>query len=543
LTPREKLTAYGILLRSLLAAAAGALAACSTVADYQPPAPPRAAAYAPASAPLATQTASAPAPLGGPQRLDPTKEIPHDWWTLFQSRPLNALIERAFNANPSIAAAQAALRQADEYVSAQQGYFYPTVAADYSVSRYKLAGNMGGNSPGVQQNGQVIQAGSVTGSPPVSPAYYNFHTAQLTVGYVPDLFGANRRAVESLQAQRDAQRYQLEATYLTLASNVVAAALQEASLRAQIAANESIVAASRDNLAIMQKQFALGYVSALDVAGQQAALAQAKQGLIPLKKQLELTRDLLRALAGGLQDQDVPETFELASLHLPEDLPLSLPSKLVDRRPDVRMAEAQLHAASAQYGVAVANLYPQFSISGAAGGMATSPGWMFRSGGQFFNLTADVAYTLFDGGTLRARSRAAQQAMAQAAAEYRGTVITAVQNVADTLHAIQYDAEALKAAADTAHAMEATRDLTRKQYQLGDASYQMVLLAEQNYQQAQIALIQAQTNRLGDTAALYQALGGGWWNRSEASAAEPQDPNGPAPGNPGTPNETQTGRQ
>ncbi|HEY5995116.1 MAG TPA: efflux transporter outer membrane subunit [Gallionellaceae bacterium] len=494
---------------------AALLAGCAAGPDFSRPAAPAASAYAPASAQLATQTAAASAPLGAAQRLDPARNIPYDWWTLFQSPQINSLIERAFKANPNIESAQAALRQAEEYVNAQQGFFYPTVGVNYAATRNKLAGNMGGNSPGVQQNGKVIQAGSVTGAPPVVPAYYSFHTAQLTVGYVPDLFGANRRAVESLQAQMNLQRYQLEAAYLTLAANVVAAALQEASLRAQIAASERIVAASRENLAIMQKQQQLGYVSALDVAAQQAALAQSEQLLIPLKKQLELTRDLIRALAGNPPNEDVPEIFELASLHLPEELPLSLPSKMVDQRPDVRMAEEQLHAASAQYGVAIANTYPQFSITGAVGGMADSPGWMFRSGGTFFNVAADVAYTIFDGGSLRAKSRAAQQALVQAGAQYRATVIAALQNVADTLHAIQFDAEALQAAAKAEQAMKLTRDIARKQYEVGDMSYQMLLLAEQNYQQSLVTLIQAQTNRLGDTAALYQALGGGWWNRPE----------------------------
>lgn len=494
---------------------AALLAGCAAGPDFSRPAAPAATAYAPASAPLAAQTAAASAPVGAAQRLEPAKDIPYDWWTLFQSPQINSLIERAFKANPSIELAQASLRQAEEYVNAQQGFFYPTVGVGYSATRNKLAGNMGGNSPGVQANGNVIQAGSATGAPPVAPAYYNFHTAQLTVGYVPDVFGANRRAVESLQAQMNLQRYQLEAAYLTLASNIVAAALQEASLRAQIAANEKIVDANRENLAILQKQLQLGYVSALDVASQQAALAQSEQALIPLKKQLDQTRDLIRALAGNLPNEDVPETFELSSLHLPEELPLSLPSRLVDQRPDVRMAEEQLHAASAQYGVAIANTYPQFSITADIGGMADTPGWMFRRGGGFFNVAADVAYTIFDGGTLRAKSRAAQQALVQAGAQYRATVIAALQNVADTLHAIQSDAEALRAADSTARAMELTRDISRKRYDAGDLSYQMLLLAEQNYQQALVALTQAQTNRLGDTAALYLALGGGWWNRPD----------------------------
>ncbi len=502
---------------------AALLAGCAAGPDFSRPPAPVAGAYAPASAPLATQTVAASAPVGAAQHLDPAKDIPYDWWTLFQSPQINSLIERAFKANPSIESAQASLRQAEEYVNAQQGFFYPTVGVNYAATRNKLAGNMGGNSPGVQANGNVIQAGSVTGAPPVYPAYYNFHTAQLTVGYVPDVFGTNRRMVESLQAQMSVQRYQLEAAYLTLASNIVAAALQEASLRAQIAANEKIVSANRENLAIMQKQLQLGYVSALDVAAQQAALAQTEQALIPLKKQLEQTRDLIRALVGNLPNEDVPETFELSALHLPEELPLSLPSKLVDQRPDVRMAEEQLHAASAQYGVAIANTYPQFSITADIGGMADAPGWMFRRGGGFFNVAADVAYTIFDGGALRAKSRAAQQALVQAGAQYRATVIAALQNVADTLHAIQSDAEALKAADTTAQAMQLTRDISRKSYAAGDISYQMMLMAEQNYQLALVALIQAQTNRLGDTAALYQALGGGWWNRPGRAEGSTKD--------------------
>ena len=452
---------------------------------------------------------------GEPQHFDVQKGIPFDWWTVFQSPQINALIERAFKANPSIESAQAALRQAQEYVTAQQGFFYPTVGVSYSPSRNKLAGNMGNNSPGVQGDGTVILPAS-----PNAPVYYNFHIAQLTVGYVPDVFGSNRRQVESLQAQLNTQRYQLEAAYITLASNIVAAALQEASLRAQIAAMEKIVSVNQETLTILQQQRQLGFVSTLDVVSQEAALAQAGQALIPLKKQLEQTRDLIRALAGNPPNEDVPETFELALLHLPEDLPLSLPSKLVEQRPDVRAAEEQLHAASAQYGVAIANRLPQFSITAAVGGMASTPDWMFRSGGGFFNLTGNIAQTIFDAGTLRAKSRAAQQALIQTGAQYRGTVITALQNVADTLHAIQSDAEALKAAVKTEQAMRLTRDLTRKQYETGYVSYQTLLLAEQNYQQALVILVQAQTNRFGDTAALYQALGGGWWNRPDAASQQ-----------------------
>lgn len=481
------------------------LSGCAAGPDFKRPAAPTATRYAPQPSQVRS----------GAQSFVPDMQIPRDWWALFQSAKLNALIERAIKANPDIDAAQASLREAQQNVIAQQGFFYPTVGVSYSPSRNKLAGNMGGNSPGVQNNGTNIQVVNN------KPAYYNFHVAQLTVGYVPDLFGLQRRRTESAKAQLEEQQMQLQATYITLASNVVAAAFQEASLRAQIAAVQRVIAINVENLDIMQKQLALGYVAQIDVAAQEALLAQARQALPPLDNQLEQTRDLIRALAGNTPDVDVPETFELADFNLPRNLPLTLPSKLVEQRPDVRIAEAQLHDASAQYGVAIANRLPQFSIVAAMGGMAAAPDWMFRAGGGFFTLAGNVAQTIFDGGTLRAQSRAAEQVLNQSAAQYRGTVIAALQNVADTLHAIDADADALKAATAAEQAGRKVLDLTQAQYRLGYVSYQNLLIAEQNYQLSSISLIQAQTARLGDTAALYQALGGGWWNEKD------QQPNRP----------------
>lgn len=520
--PYKSASACGLYLTSLLVLLA--FTGCAAGPDFKRPSAPAANGYAPGN-PVPKATSSAPVLAGESQRFNPAADIPFDWWTLFQSQQLNTLVIRAFKANPSIESAQAALRQAREYVTAQQGFFYPTVGASYTPSRNKLAGNMGGNSPGVQGNGSVIQTYSNPAGPAPfnGPAYYNFHVAQLTVGYVPDVFGLNRRQVESAQAQMNAQKLQLEATYITLASNVVAAAIQEASLRAQLAAMEEIIDSNRETLVILRDQLKLGYVSGMEVAAQESALAFAEQSAIPLRKQLEQTRDLIRALAGNFPDQDVEEKFELAGLHLPQELPLSLPSKLVEQRPDVRAAEEQLHFASAQAGVAIANTLPQFAITAAVGGMASNPAWMFRSGGGFFDLTANAAYTIFDGGTLRAQSRAAQQALIQAGAEYRSTVITALQNVADTLHVIQSDADALKAADTSEQAARTEVVLTRKQYDVGYVNYQTLLAAEQNHQFAVINLVQAQTNRLGDTAALYQALGGGWWNHAAASGLNDTD--------------------
>lgn len=494
---------------------------CAVGPDFRRPEAPKATAYAPDNS-IAKTTVSAPVLAGESQRFDPRADIPADWWTLFGSPQINSLIERAFKASPDIASAQAALRQAQQNVIAQQGFFYPTVGVNYTPSRNKLAGNMGGNSPGMQGNGHLIQTYTNPNPGPGlknnGPAYFNFHVAQLSVGFVPDVFGLNSRQVEAAKTQVASQQMQLEAAYITLASNLVAAAIQEASIRAQIAATEKIVGINKEMLELLRTQLRLGDVSDIDVANAQASLASAEQALAPLQAQLEQTRDMIRALAGNTPDDDVAEKFELASMRLPEALPLSLPSKIVEQRPDVRAAEEQMHYASAQAGVAVANRLPQFALSAGIGGMADTPSWMFRSGGGFFNLAASVSQTIFDGGTLKARSRAAEQALVQAGEQYRSTVIAALQNVADTLYTIQSDANMLKQAAIGAQAASTIAELTRRQYQSGAVGYQAQLAADMNDQLAQINLLQAQASRLGDTAALYQALGGGWWNRSDAQS-------------------------
>jgi NodT family efflux transporter outer membrane factor (OMF) lipoprotein len=311
----------------------------------------------------------------------------------------------------------------------------------------------------------------------------------------------------------------LEATYITLASNVVAAALQEASTRAQIAAVKEIIRVNQQSLDILNRQLRTGYVMRIDVAAQDAALATAKAMLPPLDKQFQQTRDLIRALAGNLPNQDVPETFTLDSLQLPQDLPVSLPSKLVEQRPDVRAAEDQLHAASAEVGVAIANMLPQFNLTAAAGGEATAFGQMFSTGGPFWALGSGVTQPLFEGFTLLHKKRAAQQALIQAQAQYRSTVIAAFQNVADTLHALVSDAAALSAAVEAEQAAKVTLDLTVRQSKVGYVNYLTLLQAQQAYQTALVSRVQAEATRFGDTAALYQALGGGWWHRDGEQTA------------------------
>ncbi len=507
------------LRAALLVSSSAFAASCAVGPNFHRPAAPADAGYAPA--PLPQATSSAPIHGGDAQRFISGQDIPFEWWQLFQSPALNSLVERAFRANPTIASAQAALVQAQELVYAQQGYFFPTIGAGYNFERQKISGNLTvDNAPGVQGNGDnllppVQDLGSY---PHTHPLFYNLHTAELTVGFVPDVFGANWRQVESLAAQRDSQRFALEATYITLASNVVAAAIQEASVRAQLRATLQIIAADEKSLAILRDQFRLGLVMRIDVAAQEVVLGQAKMLLPPLQKQLEQTRDLIRALAGNLPNQDVAQTFELDALQLPPELPLSLPAKIIEQRPDVRAAEAQLHAANAQVGVALAAMLPQFSISGNLGGNADQFAWMFRSGGPFWTLVGGVTQPLFEGGTLLHNERAAKAALRQAAAQYQSTLIAAYQNVADTLHASLSDAEALAADVAAENSSKVTYDLTRQQMDAGYVNYLALLSAETAYEQALLTRIQAQASRYGDTIALFQALGGGWWNRKEVAA-------------------------
>lgn len=467
---------------------------CAVGPDFHRPAPPAADRYT--REPIGSVGAAGDAEVT-PQRLVPGAQIRRDWWSVFGSPALDALVEHAFEHSPTLEAAQAALRQAHENTAAQRSAFFPTVQASYSPSR------------------QLNAVGTVSPALASGDALYTLHTAQLTISYAPDVFGLNRRSVESLAAQEDSQRFQLQAAYLTLASNVVSAAIQQASLRAQIAATHEIVEADRRMVALLRRQFELGAASGLDVSAQETALAQAEQTLPPLEKQLEQTRNLLAVLAGRLPAEGGREDFDLHKLGLPRELPLTLPSQLVNRRPDVRAGEAMVHSASAQVGIALANRFPQFSITGAKGGTATEFAQMFASGNQFWSIAGSVTQTIFDFGALRHRQRAAEAALDQAMAQYRGTVLSAFQNVADALYALDSDARALSAAVRFEAAARRTLDLTRGQLDAGAANILALLNAETAFQQARLARVQAEAARLSDTAALVQALGGPWTGESE----------------------------
>jgi NodT family efflux transporter outer membrane factor (OMF) lipoprotein len=472
------------------------LAGCAAGPDYVRPTSSLPANYT--AEPTLSATVSSDAKLGEEQHFVAERDIPARWWELFHSEPLNDLVKASLKQNPDVDAAQAALRGAMENVYAQQGFFYPSVDAGFTPTRQKVANTLA--------------------SPASSGAtYYNLYTAQVSVSYTADVFGANRRQVESLKAQAESQCFQLEATYLTLSSNVVSAAIQEAGLRGQIDATKEIIASQTKLMDMFHRQYQLGQVALADVAAQEAALAAAEATLPPLEKQLAIQRDLLNALAGRFPSETLAETFYLDSLQLPTELPVSLPSALVEHRPDVRAAEENLHAASAAIGVAAANRLPNITLGITGyGSAALALTDLFKSSTAFWELAGGITQPIFDGGTLKHRESAAQAAYDQAAAQYRSTVLNAFQNVADSLQAIQSDAVALRAADKAERAAAKSLGIARRQLDLGDISVLMLLGTEQTYQQAKLNLVLAQASRLADTVALFQALGGGWWSqRSE----------------------------
>lgn len=485
-----------------VAVAALLMAGCAVGPDFKRPVAPDVSDY---TAQPATSTAATPDIAGGEsQQFARGGDIPADWWTLFHSPALNALIEQSLAHNPDLKAARAALAVARENTRAGRGAYYPSVDAGFSATRQA-------------QSQQVAP----TPNYPVVPQEYlfSFFTPQLSVSYAPDVFGLNRRTVESLKAQEQSVRFQMIAARITLSTNVVGAAVQQASLRAQIEATRELIAINTKMVKLLRYQLAKGYAGRLDLAAQESQLAQLQATLPPLLTQLDQQDNLLAVMAGRFPSQAASEQFELASLTLPQQLPLSLPSALVAQRPDVRQAEANMHAASAQIGVAIANRLPNISLSANAGSTAVAIGQVFKTGTGFWSIGADIAAPIFHGGSLLHQERAAKAAYVQAAEQYRSTVLTAFQNVADALAALQHDAEGLQAAAKAADAAKLTLDLSQRQYKAGYASYLTLLSAEQGYQQSRIALVQAQASRYADTAALFQALGGGWWHDARTAAS------------------------
>ena len=464
--------------------------------NFRQPDAPTATRYTEADLPGAT--ASAPGPAGSTQRFAPGQDLPAQWWTLFHSDPLDQLVRQAIADSPNLTAAEAALRVARENLAAQTGaLLYPQVDGTLGATREKFSG------------ASLGQTGTGT-------TIFNLYNASVNVSYALDVAGRNRRELEALQSLVDYQEYQLAGAHLALTSNVVTAAIREASLRAQIDSTREIINAQNQSLDLVRRQFQLGAVGRLNLVAQQAQAAQTEALLPPLERELAQTRHQLAALAGRVPSDGGIPTFDLAALTLPQDLPLSLPSALARQRPDVRAAEALLHQASAQIGVATANQYPQINLTGSFGAQSNELHSLF-AGPSVWSIGAGLLQPLFHAGELEHKRRAAVAAYDQAAAQYRETVLLAFQNVADALRALEADARTLKAQSDAEALARETLNLTQRQFQLGATNYIALLDAQRQFNQARFLLVQAQANRYADTAALFQALGGGWWNGDAAA--------------------------
>ncbi|HEX7339962.1 MAG TPA: efflux transporter outer membrane subunit [Rhodanobacteraceae bacterium] len=478
------------------AAAAGlvtVLAGCAAGPDFSRPAPPHVANYA--AVPL-TATAGTPGQIGGAvQHVVKGASVSAQWWRQFRSPALDALEKQALAHNPTLAAARASLRAAHEATLAGDGSLYPTLAAGLTASR--------------EQDPSAALA-----PVPSNNAYlYSLFTPQLSVGYSPDVFGLQRRTRESLRAQEQVVRFEAVAAWNSLTTNVAVTALRNAALTAQVRATRHIVAMEAHSLKLLRARYKAGDASRGDVAAQQAQLAGDKVNLALLVKQQAVSRHALAVLVGQFPGQWQGQPLQLSRWHLPTTLPLSLPSQLVAQRPDIRAARAQWHAASAAVGIAAAERLPQIQLSADVGATALALSKVFTSGTGLWGVAASLTAPLFDGGELKHNERAAKAAYVVAANQYRATVLDAFRSVADTLSAIRQDAKALKAASTAAQSAHTALQLAQLELAHGAINRLQLLAAEQAWQQARISLIQARSQRFADTAALYQALGGGWQHR------------------------------
>ena len=481
----------GICLALLTAAA---VSACAVGPDFHAPPAPATSHYT--RAPEPTGTVSAPGPQGTAQTFSTERDIPADWWALFHSQPLDALVRQALTDSPNVQAAEATLRTAAETYKAQRGaLLLPQLDATGTAVRQR-------------------EPGAVLGQPG-SAFLFNLFDASVGVTYRLDLFGASRRQVDALYAQSDYQRWQLEAARLTLADNVVTTAINIASLHAQVAALADIIASERDQLKVVQRQFDAGAASRSDLLAQQTQVADNEAQLPALEKQLAQAQHRLAVLAGRTPDDATVPDFTIDQLTLPAELPLSVPAKLVRQRPDVQAAEALLHVSTAQLGVATANLYPQLNLTGSIGSETVTASDLFKTGTAAWNIGGSLTQPLFHGGELLGLKRAARADLDRATAEYRAAVLAALQDVADTLRALEADARTLQADLITETDAQDTLNMTKLQYKVGGVSYLQLLNAERVYLQARQNRVQAEAARYADTAALFHALGGGWWNRQD----------------------------
>lgn len=475
-----------------LAVASSALAGCAVGPDFKPQAAPDTSRYL-------SDRAGDRVP-GHP--IVHTAEIPPQWWELFRSPALNRIVADGIAHNTDLAAAEAAVRVAQANALAQRGALFPSVTGNFNSSRQQVAVDL--SSP--------LESGA---------NIFNLHTGQVTVSYVADVWGGTRRQVESMDAQAKMRAFQREGVYLTLASNIALAAIEEGRLRGQISATRRVIDLQSEVLRLLKRQQEQGQIALTDVAAQETAVAQTRLLLPPLEKQLAQQRHLLSFLTGRVSSDAPGETFNLGSFRMPRRLPLSLPADLVRQRPDIQAAEANFHASNAMIGVAIANRLPQITLTGNVGAAAASFAQLAAPGAGLWMIAGNAAQTIFDAGVLENKQRAAEAEADQSLALYRSTVLAAFQNVADVLRALQAGTRAIRAATDAERSASQSITLLRKQVDQGQISVPLLLAAQQAYLQTSLARLDAQAAQLANTVALFQALGGGWWNRDDPQHAGP----------------------
>jgi NodT family efflux transporter outer membrane factor (OMF) lipoprotein len=473
--------------------AACALCGCAAVGpNFHSPKAPDLDRYTPEAQPAATIATDSP--TGEAQRFLAGADVSDRWWLRFNSPELNRRVEVTLTSNPTVASAQAALRQAQENLAAVRGVLLPQVDARGGVERERT------------------NTATIGSTAPALPAF-TLYNASVNVSWGIDLFGGARRAGEAQEAAVDVQRFELEATYLALISNVVTASVLEASLRAQIDATNQVIGILGDQIDVTQKQVNIGSRAEGDLYPVRAQLAAQQAQLPPLRLALVKVQTQLALYLGRAPSQGDLPPIDLDSLALPVDIPVSVPSRLVEQRPDVRAADAVLHQATAQVGVATANMLPQISLNAAIGSQTAQAGTLLSAGSGIWSVGVGLLQPLFHGGTLEAQRRAAEAGLDRAVADYQNTVLGAFKNVADSLASLEIDAESLQAQSDAYKAADGSLHLVETQYRLGAANSLQLVDAQRQFRVAQVLLIQARAQRLADTAALFAALGGGWWNR------------------------------
>jgi NodT family efflux transporter outer membrane factor (OMF) lipoprotein len=490
-----------MLRRSTIAGviAVSSLAGCAVGPNFHAPAPPATSNYTRGQQPAGT--ADVPVAGGAAQTFVSDRDIPADWYGLFQSEQLDDLVRRALHDSPTVEAAKAALRSAENtYIAERGALFLPQADGQLGVTRESVPG-------------------ASFGDPKAPSSLFTLYNASVNVSYRLDVFGASRRQLEQLRAQTDFQRWELEAANLTLTGNVVTTAFDVASLTDQLAAVKDVVAAETEQYKVVQRQFEVGGASKADVLSQQAQLAQARAVVPGLEKALAQAQHRLAVLAGRTPDDASIPDFVLDRFTLPTELPVTVPAKLVRQRPDVQAAEAQLHQATAAVGIATANLYPQLNLTGSIGSESVTSGGLFGAGTGTWSVGAALLQPLFHGGELRYKRRAAVADLEQADANYRQTVLAAMEDVADTLRALETDARALEAQVEAEKAASDAFEISKKQFRVGGVSYVTVLNTQRLFLEARQSRVQAQAARYSDSAALFQALGGGWWNRKDQEVA------------------------